>query len=500
MDLSAPLSDFMASGGDQRQVADPATGLTRYRTTLAPRIGIGLGSCTASWPGPRAWHAMERTLERWREAPDALEVVAAEALSVRLRLRAVLELATSGNTVLLPSGTDAIYLVSALAMEGVARVHHVVVGASELGGGTFPASRGMAFSPRVPFPLPGGSPSAGEPVEGLYRRTSATPVYLRGADGECLDIDVVDREVTEVALRAAEDGSRVVVHLVAHSKTGLRAPSVEAMVALRERLGDQLVVLVDAAQGRIAPSDARHAIEMGFMVLWTGSKFYSGPPFSAALLLPERFSADPGALPAGISQWLTAADLPTEWTEARASLRSPANPGLVLRWVGALAETEAYHAIPEDRRSRVYYTFAGAVQEVFGPSHRVVIDLPMAPQHRLAAGLGAFPTVFGFRVHDDDGPLDATRLKRLHALLDTDLSYEGAALGGRFHLGQPVSLGPPGEGVEAVLRVALGARMVTDLAGEDDGGAAWLRLNLQAIRRKTEALIDADLLVDGGSE
>lgn len=496
MDLSAPLSDFMASGGDRRQVPDPSTGLTKYRTTLSPRAGIGLGSCTASWPGPRAWHAMEQTLEGWRKGDDPLQAVSAEALSVRRRLRAVLGLSTDGNTVLLPSGTDAIYLVSALALQGAEHVHHVVVGASELGGGTFPASRGMVFSDRVPFPGSAGQPTPGDPVEGLFRQTSATPIYLRAADGTPLNIDDVDREVTELALRAARDGARVVVHLVAHSKTGLRAPSVEAMAALGETLGDKLVVLVDAAQGRIAPTDARHAMEMGFMVLWTGSKFYSGPPFSAALLLPERFATDPGALPSGLSQWLTAADLPTEWTSARSSLLAPANPGLALRWVGALAETEAYHALPEARRSRVYYTFAGAVQEVFGPSHRVVVDLPQAPQHRLAAGLGSFPTVFSFRVSDDDGPLDAARLKRLHTLLDTDLSYRHQALGGRYHLGQPVSLGPPDQGAEAVLRVALGARMVTDLAGEDDGGAAWLRLHLQAVRRKTEALIDSDLLDD----
>jgi len=493
MDLTAPLSSWMEAGGDRRQVADPQTGLTKYRVTLGPRPGVALGSCTASWPGTRAWRAMDAELERWREAPVPQAAVEGTALSIRRRLRALMEIPPSAPLVLSPSGTDAIYMVTALALQGVERVHHLVVGASELGGGTVRASAGRTFSDRVPHPVSADAVSVGQPVVGLQGRTAATPVYLRDEHGERRALDQVDAEVAGLARSVAAEGARVVVHLVAHSKTGLRAPSVEALVDLQEELGDRLVVLVDAAQGRVAPRDVRHALELGFMVLWTGSKFYSGPPFSSALFVPTRFEADPGALPEGLSLWLAAYDLPREWAQARASLRVQANPGLLLRWVGGLEETEAYHAIPEDRRGRVYHTFAGAVLESFGPSHRVLLDMPRPPVHRLATGLGAYPSVFGFRVRDDLGWLDADALKRVHALLDTDLSELEPALGGRFHVGQPVSLGPPDQGVEAVLRVALGSRLVTELATSSDSGAAWLRAQLERVRRKVEAIVERGL-------
>ena len=369
-------------------------------------------------------------------------------------------------------------------------------GASELGGGTLRASAGLTFSDRVPHPIDAETAATvrvGQPVAGLQGRTAATPVYLRGTDGARDPMERVDAEVVRLSREVVAAGARAVVHLVAHSKTGLRAPSVEALLALREELGDQLVVVVDAAQGRVAPRDVRHALELGFMVLWTGSKFYCGPPFSAALFLPEAFAVDPGPLPEGLAPWFSRFDLPQEWPKARESLPIHANPGLMLRWTGALAETEAYHAIPPDRRGRVYHTFAGAVLETFGPSHRLKLDMPQPPVHRLASGLGAYPSVFGFRVRDDDGWLDADALKRVHALLDTDRSDLAPVLGGRYHVGQPVSLGPPGEGKEAVLRVALGARLVTELHGTADAGSAWLRAQLEAVRRKTEAIVERGL-------
>lgn len=484
LDLERPLDWFLQSGGDHRQKLLPDTGLTRYRTSPTPRPGVSLGSCTGSWTSPRSWQACEVELAAWRGQADSETAIDAGAHRVRHRLAAALGLDSSERIVLSPSGTDVVYMVSAFALEGVERVHHVVVGASELGGGTLAAARGLTFSPQVPHV---GEVPPGTPVEGLAGRCTAEPLYLRHASGERMAPDEVDAAVTAAVDAAVAPDCRVVLHLVAHSKTGLRAPSLSAARALAEAHGDKVLVLVDAAQGRLAPHDVRHAIELGFIVLFTGSKFYSGPPFSGGLVLP--FTEDPGPLPRGVGGWFSRADLPRTWTVARASLDAPHNPGLVLRWVAALAELEAYHAIEPRLRGRIYHTFAGAVLESFGPSTLMEVDVPMPPVHRLVTALGAYPSVFGFRVFDGAEPLDAEALRRLHALIDTDLGHVDPALAERFHLGQPVSLGPPRPNAPAVLRVALGARLVTDLAHSPDAGAAWLRERLGALVRKVEILV-----------
>jgi hypothetical protein len=150
-----------------------------------------------------------------------------------------------------------------------------------------------------------------------------------------------------------------------------------------------------------------------------------------------------------------------------------------------MAEITAYHAIPPRERAAVYATFAGAVHETLGPDGPIDLEFPLPPTHELVTGLGAFPTVFGFRIRDANGWLDAPRMKLLHRLIDTT----GPGEFGAHHLGQPVSLGPPGEGRRVLLRIALGARLVTDLAGQPDVGGLWMRQRVRALRDKIEHLI-----------
>jgi len=486
-DLSSSLAELLASGGDHRLVPRADTGLSKYRVSTSPRTSIPLGSCTASSPSTHSLAAAAAVLDRLREAPDPHREADAVMEAQRRRLASLFELPEGTALPLTPSGTDAIYLVSCLALRSYPRVHHVVVGASELGGGTINAARGRAISDTAPF----GAAEKGSPLPGLADVCSAEPVYLRDADGDRRAVQRIDEEVAR-RVRAVPSDRAVVMHLVAHSKTGLRSPSTSICIELAEELGDRLIVLVDAAQGRLAPRDVRNALDLGFPVLFTGSKFYSGPPFSGALVLPAALSADPGPLQEGVAEWFDQAGMPRHWTSARDSLHQASNPGLVLRWEAALAEIIGYHDTPPRHRACVYHTFAGAVHEIFGPSELVRLDVPMPPVHTLVTALGAYPSVFGFTVEGPEGPLGHGALTRLHALLDTDLSDEDPdvpSLASCYHLGQPVSLGPPDVDGAAVLRVALGARLVTELATSDDAGGAWLRSTMRGIRAKVEWLV-----------
>ncbi|TVQ90017.1 MAG: hypothetical protein EA397_13750 [Deltaproteobacteria bacterium] len=479
IDLSADLASWMAAGGDGRQVPDPHTGLTKYRTTTTPRSGVALGSCTASWPTQGAFRAAQLALEGWRREADPSDALHAAAHEIRERLARLLGLGPESELVLTPSGTDAVYLVSALCLRDDAPVHHVVVGASELGGGTLAAARGEVFNPLTPH---GGPAEVGAPVAGLSGRCSAEPLYLRDRAGERLSPDEIDERVRSRVQAALAEGARVIVHLVAHSKTGLRAPSLRLAESLVRERGERVVVLVDAAQGRVAPHDVRNALRRGFIVLFTGSKFYSGPPFSGVLCLPQRHP--PPALPAGLQAWTARSDLPPHWTAARDALRVEHNPGLLLRWIAALEQITRYHAIPPQKRGRVYHTFASAVLERFGPSEILQIDVPLPPVHHLVTGLGAYPSVFGFHVIANSEPLPAPALRRLHAHLDDPRGPTP-----RFHLGQPVALGPPTDEAPAVLRVALGAQLVIERARDPDAGAAWFREHLGVLRERLEGLV-----------
>lgn len=471
------LETCLAAGGDHRLTPGP-NGLNAYRTATRPRQTAPLGSCTASSPSDLGWAEASAAFARWEASGRADSEVRAMNRATRQQLRAVFGLPERTSIALTPSGTDAIYLISSAALRTAERVHHVVVGASELGGGTLNASRGLPFSEDRPF-QDGTVPL--EPIPGLAERCSAEPVYLRAPDGERHDVTATDAEVRAKVEAAMQPGTRVNVHLVAHSKTGLRAPSLALCRELVERWGDRVWITVDAAQGRLAPSDIRTALAHGFVVLFTGSKFYAGPPFAGALFFPPGKFAE--ELPDALEDWFDDGGVPWESDLARA-----VNPGLALRWRAAMGEIVAYHEVLPRHRARVYATFAGAVQEVLGAHPSVDLEYPMPVVHELATGLAAFPSVFGFRVRGSGGWLDKAALKRLHAQLDTAVDPDDPVLARTYHLGQPVALGPPGEAPKTLLRVAVGAPLVTRFARSPDAGGAWMRQTMHGLVAKIDRL------------
>ena len=121
---------------------------------------------------------------------------------------------------------------------------------------------------------------------------SVLSVPLRLVDGAPRALADVDAEVSVKVDAAVSSGGRVLLVMVDQSKTGLIAPSSACVAGLHRRHGGCVEVLVDACQLRLAPTALRDYLRQGFMVAVTGSKFLTGPSFSAALLLPEKMTKD----------------------------------------------------------------------------------------------------------------------------------------------------------------------------------------------------------------
>jgi hypothetical protein len=169
-------------------------------------------------------------------------------------------------------------------------------------------------------------------------------------------------------------------------------------------------------------------------------------------VLAERLAQAP---PAGraLSPYSAALDWPGPLRRPFASgLAHPANLGLGLRWSAALAEIEAFEAVPAARRAAILAAFDRAVLA------RVAADPGLAladPGDPAAAGLVPI-------AHADGS--------------DPRAVYEalGAGEGTRrpCHLGQPVVVGP-----RTALRVCASMPMITDAA---DRGMAPVEADLDA--------------------
>lgn len=483
------LSTILSLGGDERSVYLPDTGLNRYGCAVRPRPGVlSLGSCTCSSPDEAAITALRPLWEAYADATargEALAWLAKSNALVREAIAAHFGLAQA-DVVLTPSGTDAQFVVAWMALAAAPEpVCSILVGAAEAGSGTALAASGRRFS--TSEPLQGAPVVVGETLEGFpAERVRLVHVALRDAAGHPRAADDIESEVEFALGEAVSRGDRCLLHVMAHSKTGLHAPRLDAVERWRARWSGRVQVLVDAAQGRVAPPSVADWVARGYWVQVTGSKFFGAPPFAGALLLP--CGQAPAGAPRGLAAYLSRWDLPERWHHAADSLAEAPNVGLTFRWRAALATMHAHAALPDALRCAVALGFAARLKRAFR-------DLPGLVWHEAPADLSAFdaepPTVFSFTLRPSGRPLDMAALRKVHAALN---GQDGDTTE-RFHLGQPVLLGHEGPHEVAVLRIALGAPLCNQLATDGSLGAdlaarlAWLDERFDALRDALAALM-----------
>lgn len=513
--FEATLDELLASGGDSRSLIDPASGANRYRCTPSPREKVvPLGSCTASTIAPAGYACARTVLNRLRAVAhtEHLAVTIEESFrQVRSELRhhLVRSSAPGLGIVLTPSGTDAELICTLLAAGDRSRpLCNIVVGPSELGSGTTLAAACRYFDPLAPA---GRATTHGAAVdEDLARRVSVHEVLIRGAAGDARAVEDIDDEIAAVVRRRLAQGERVLLHVTAHSKTGAHAPSLGLVQRLRKEFPERLDVVVDSAQGRFSRRGLIQIIQAGYMVIVTGSKFFGGPAFAGALLVPESCRFDrkrASSLSPGYGDFLTPSQLPTSWNAWRASLPDDANIGLLLRWHASLAEVRNYYATPSRLRLAVLRAFEKKLPEVFSGSRSIRLDAVATPiisedYERL---LQSKTTVFSFRVWDEQRScyFSQAELRSMFEWMDTDLSHtipgataeERRALASRMQIGQPVRLNTGSGSPEiAALRIANGGVLISRVAEDLSLGTSleertgWLEDQLIRAKLKVEVM------------
>lgn len=498
----SPLERLLTAGGDTRLEIVPQTGRNRYECCPRPCDATPFGSCTSSTISSRGYTAAQEVHRIICGAPDSRQASYEFASFVQQRLSELLMLPANVDVALAPSGTDAELLALALALAaggGRRPVVNIVVGPSEVGSGTPLAAACCHYDRLVPS---GACVQVGSTIDAqLASRVDVRTVDLRTPAGDMLSESEIDAAVIELFLEANDADAITLLHIVAHSKTGVHAPSLSCVDRLAQS-SDDVIVVVDAAQGRFSRRGLRDVLQKGYLVMFTGSKFYGGPPFSGALLVPRALRPEHRQIdrfPVGFADYFTAAEMPETWTSVRRELPVEPNLGGLLRWAAALAEMEAYYAVPNEARLRVLRFFEAEVPRILGGGEvlRLLPVFPPVYDDTAERLLESKTTVFGFWVTPPGArrSLGKADLKQLHAELATNLSEsrdaaEEAIGANLFHLGQPVDLGSAG----CVLRVALGGELITRVASDPrlgtslDARLEWLGGQLIGLRRKVEHL------------
>ena len=487
-DLFLPLEHLLRSGGDPRLGIDPASGTNQYGCPPLPCPGtLSFASSTATSISGRAYARASdarESLMRSAIAAGIDEALDARIEAMRSELKHHLGLSRAGvEVVFSPSGTDsqlqALFLAQALLGPALTTV---IVAADQTGSGTGDTARGRHFSSAT---ATGGRVRKGEPIAGLAHSVTSVALPLFDAAGDCRPQAESDSLVLGAVESSLANGSGVLLQIMDSSKLGWRAPSEQCLDEIGRRWPRRVQIVVDACQMRLGRPRLRKYLERGYIVIFTGSKFFTGPPFSGALLVPAGFSgtfdAVDGIAP-GLREYSCRSDWPKNWPALRSRFPVRANFGQWLRWEAALEEIRAYYSVPDGFRVSALTTFGQGVEHLIASSRSLHL---LPPQHTPEDGSAddeelALPTIFPFVIRHRGRALSPDDCRTIHRALSRNARDAAAANeGGRDQeiaaqvclVGQPVALGESAGHPAAALRICAGARLVTEAWSPDRAAA-----------------------------
>ncbi|KAK3360673.1 hypothetical protein B0T25DRAFT_536127 [Lasiosphaeria hispida] len=472
--LQEAVEQHLTEGGDERLHLSPDGNLYFCPPHPVP-AAIIRGTCTCSPPSRNAiGSACTRLSNIWNRA----ESFDGAFDDVRHRISTALGLQTRHHIVLHPSGTDAEYTplligTSSAKALGCSGVVNVVVGVGEVGSNTPNAAGGRHFSKFVPS---GGAVSAKALVGDFPEGTKVLELKARFADGST--VPNFDQQVVD-AIEQAEACSEkpfFIVHALDGSKLGSRITDRKLVTDIQTRLGNRVLIVLDACQGRTESEELDWYLSRGAVVLMTASKFYGAPGFCGMAVVPDSAALplrEGVTVPPGLGDYLTKYQVPSNLTAFRAALPAePINVGLLLRWTCGVEEMERLARVGSGARvaiRRWVYAVKDLIRQEY-PSLELMSE-SSCPTNE-GTQLGGVNSIIAFKLlaREDKTPLATAALKQIHRWLTTDVSGLLPNCAGeeerRFaalscFIGQPVAIGD-----FAVLRLAIGAALAAEL-GED---------------------------------
>ncbi len=502
--LSAPLERLLTCGGDTRLRLDPASQLNAYGCRPFPRPeAFTFASSTATSISDRAYAAVaaaRQDLLRDSAAMGFERAFDAHMSALRDDLETQLDLRDTGCAVVFsPSGTDSqLHAISVTRALLGAPLVSVITAADETGSGTAFVACGRHFNDMT---AQGVAVAKGGPIVGLTEGTESIAVPSRDERGTLRSSDEIGGDITRAIAGSVAAGKRVLLFAMDRSKLGLRSPSLDVLRWIAATSSDDVQVVVDACQARVGRKRLRWYLERGFMVLLTGSKFFTGAPFSGALLLPpklvERYRGIDGLAP-GMGDYTNRSDWPVTLPGLRIALPARANLGQWSRWVSALEEMRAYFAVPASFRELALAQFAEVVPRLID---REDCLQPLLLEKEMPDEIDdeemAIRTIFPFFVRHGSGKLltQSQTVKLYHALNDDVSPLLPATLPAmqrllaarRCHIGQPVGVADGRGNTVGALRIGAGARFVSEAWR---GDAVSARENLRAEFDQVRAILE----------
>jgi hypothetical protein len=492
--LAKPTEYLLMSGGDLRLNIDEIDLLNKYGCRPFPRPeAFTFSSSTASSISNFAFDKTDKVrsilIQNSLKKGFKKTTIAFSEL-LKTNLRKVLKIKEECQIIFSPSGTDSALQIAAITqIISDKEITHILVASDETGSGVASALKGCHFENTTALNYP---VTKGDKIDG-FRNIDLIKIPLRDENGALKSTAQLDAEVFTAISKTNELGRHIVLHVMDQSKLGYQSPSEELIESLNKLNTLSMQIIVDGSQLRFDPKDIQNYLNKEYIVTITGSKYFTGPPYSGALILPKKISKSIHSvkitIPAGLNNYFNHSDWPTSWYCSK-NLSDGFNYGSNMRWNAALVEMDRYYKTPILYRNLGIEMFCNFVEDSIKESPFLIPlfedKTKTKTYNSKEFGLRNICTIFPFFIHKNDKVLPLYDVIKLYKLLNSDLSekFEGSSLeiirlaAQKCHIGQPVNVKYGTTLESAVLRISLGARVISE---------SWVNRDISLFFRNIEA-------------
>ena len=472
------FEQVIISGGDHRTIVSEASNHNVYGCAPSPISALHYSSSTASNVTFGAFNFARDIYQRIiDQREDIIEFVERENQITRDSIRSLFGLPDNVDIVLCPSGTDTELLaITIIANVTSKKINSILLAPQEVGSGVENAASGRAPSDITPF---GNKIEKGSLIEGFEKiNLQVSPIDIRELTGEGELKDRVHDKILKLLHSNLLNNCHTLLHMVYRSKTGAVAPSVEFVRSIRCLYRRDVDVVVDACQMRMKLELLRELLSMGCMVIITGSKFFTGAPFSSALLVPNNLRDimnENAFVPKGIKEYISQYDIPIRWKSRYKFNKMRFNIGLLLRWKTALYEMTRYFAIQEQRIEQIVSVFSELLAQIINKYENLdLMEVDYVCSTMVYDSNYYQDTIKTINIRSESGWICYEDAKVVYEAMRIDLSSlsvmseeDRSVLSKICYIGQPVKIyRDTNRGWIGSLRIALGAAQISSLAGE----------------------------------
>lgn len=477
--LAKPTEYLLMSGGDLRLNIDEIDLLNKYGCRPFPRPdAFTFASSTATSVSNFAFDktAKVRSILIQNSLKNGFKsTTIAFSELLKNNLRKIFKINDGCQIIFSPSGTDSSLQIAAITqIISDKDITHILVASDETGSGVPTALKGCHFENTTAFNYP---VKKGDKIEG-FRDIDLIKISLRDENGALKLSKQLDKEVFTAISMTNKLGRYVVLHAMDQSKLGYQSPSEEMMQNLNSLDNLSMQIIVDGSQLRLDPKDIQNYLNKGYIVTITGSKYFTGPPYSGALILPESVSklinSAKNTLPEGLTKYYNHSDWPTSWFCSN-DLSDGYNYGSYMRWNAAIVEMDRYYKTPILYRNMGIEMFCDFVEDSIKDATFLEPlydgDGTKANTYNSEEfGIRNIRTIFPFFILKNNEVLTIENVKKVYTLLNSDISnqFENSPLeiirlaAQKCHIGQAVNVKYSNNSQSAVLRISLGARVISE--------------------------------------